>query len=85
MLDKTSTFARLRILRVWQEYLWDISEEDVWKEDYDSRKEFLAAFAEINHIDVSESFHPLAEVKVWCVEFCVIGDDDDEKVAEKTL
>ncbi|MFW6195390.1 MAG: ASCH domain-containing protein [Chloroflexota bacterium] len=59
-------FARLRALRVWQERLGEISEQDAYAEGYESRDAFLSAFERIN------GQAPLDE-PVWCVEFRVEG------------
>lgn len=49
MLDATSTFAKLRVKRVWKEGSLDaISPTDAWAEGYDSVDEFLAVFRSIN-------------------------------------
>jgi len=55
-------FAMLEVIRVWQEAIGEVSEDDAGAEGYSGRGDFLAAFARING-DVS-----LDEV-VWCVEF----------------
>ncbi len=55
-------FALLNVIRVWQEPIGDVTNEDANAEGYPDRDEFLAAFIRING-DV-----PLDEV-VWCVEF----------------
>jgi hypothetical protein len=55
-------FAMLNVLRVWQEPIGDVSDDDARAEGYLKRDDFLAAFTRING-DV-----PLDEV-VWCVEF----------------
>jgi hypothetical protein len=57
-------FAMLHVLRVWQEPIGDVSDDDAQAEGYSKRDDFLAAFTRING-DV-----PLDEV-VWCVEFSV--------------
>ncbi len=48
LFDKSSTFAKIEVIRVWRERLLDISEEDAFKEGYNSRAEFLEAFKRIN-------------------------------------
>ncbi len=57
-------FAFLHVLRVWQEPIGDVSDDDAYAEGYSKRDDFLAAFTRING-DV-----PLDEL-VWCVEFSV--------------
>jgi hypothetical protein len=63
MLSK-DYFAKLKILRVWQEELGEISESDAKAEGYASRKEYFAVFIEINKIEVVK-----LDLVVWCVEF----------------
>ena len=55
-------FALLHVIRVWQEPIGDVSDDDAYAEGYSKRDDFLASFARING-DV-----PLDEV-VWYVEF----------------
>lgn len=55
-------FALLDVIRVWQEPIGEVSDEDGRAEGYAGRDDFLAVFTRING-DV-----PLDEV-VWCVEF----------------
>ncbi len=52
LFDKSSTFARLEVLRVWRERLLDISEHDAHCEGYESREAFFEAFKRIHDIDV---------------------------------
>ena len=61
MLSK-EYFARIRILKVWQERLSHLSTEDALKEGYPSRAHFLAKFWEINGITSSQ-------IWLWVVEF----------------
>ena len=53
-------FARLRVLRLWQEHIKDISEADSQAEGYKSRREFLAKW--------QESFWTYDDIP-WAVEF----------------
>ena len=81
MLDKSSTFARVKVLRVWQERLNDISGADANAEGYASKHEYIVAFTWINRID--EEANPL----LWAVEFKlvtegVISIDDEILVLE---
>ena len=62
MLDASSTFAHLRILRVTREPLGAITEQGAWTEGYDSRTAYLDAFAQIN------GSAPL-DLPVWVVRF----------------
>ena len=61
---KERRFARLRITRLWQEHISDISPADAIAEGYPDRDAFFAAFVEING--------GLPVEKVWCVEFEVV-------------
>jgi len=60
-------FARLRILRVWQEYAEDITEDDTRAEGYPSRLHFLTAFYLINRRRVPSNVNE--KMPVYCVEF----------------
>lgn len=66
-------FARLEILRVWQEPLGDISEADSRAEGYDSRADYLNAFHRIYRtgMDTPVDRERVEQVVVWCVEFKV--------------
>ena len=73
LFDKSTRFARLRILRVWE---WDgqnISPEDVEAEGYDSKSEFLNAYRAINH-------HKMGAIgyKHWAIEFEVCDENTSE-------
>ena len=49
LFDKSTRFARLRILNVWE---WDgntITPEDVKAEGYNTKSEFLNAYRSMNH------------------------------------
>ena len=72
MLSK-EYFAKLKILRVWQEYLGDISKEDAIKEGYNSREEYFRVFFLINDIKPLLYNYWLLQ-KVWCVEFEVVKE-----------
>jgi hypothetical protein len=61
-------FAILEVIRVWQEAIGEVSDEDAGAEGYSGRDDFLAAFTRING-DVSPD-----EV-VWCVEFTATAVD----------
>jgi hypothetical protein len=63
LFDKSSTFARLKVLAIWPERLFDISEADAREEGYDDRDEFLDAFGDIN--DDCPEPNPV----VWAVKF----------------
>lgn len=72
MLSK-EYFAKLKILKVWQERLMDISEEDAKKEGYKSIVDYNHAFFKINKVpqNIRERIRIL-ENYVWCIEFEVI-------------
>ena len=61
--DPTARFARIRILRLWQEPLQAISQQDAAAEGFDRAEDYLAAFGRINGVD------PAKPVDVWVVEF----------------
>ena len=64
-------FARLRILRVWQEYVEDITEDDAMAEGYPSRLHFLTAFYLINRRRVPSNVNE--KMLVYCIEFEVLA------------
>lgn len=63
MLDPKSTFALLRVKRVWQEPLEGISFDDAWAEGYASKTIYLDTFHAINKTKFG--FNPT----IWAVEF----------------
>ena len=65
MLDKSSTFAHLRIKRAWQERLWNISLEDALAEGGYSQMAYIDLFCRINKMTTSDSL----QVRLWAVEF----------------
>ena len=65
MLDKSSTFAMLRIMQVWQEKLRNISMEDSLAEGYSTTIAYLEAFRRINKV----STETVLNTVVWAVEF----------------
>jgi hypothetical protein len=72
MLSK-EYFAKLNILRVWQEPLGDISRADAIAEGYKDGNDYLNAFFTINKI--GPFFHnriSYLEGLVWCVEFKLV-------------
>lgn len=68
MLSK-EFFAKLRIKRVWQEYLTDISEADAKAEGGYTIPEYWDKFYEINPPSIENPF-------LWCVEFEVIHEEN---------
>lgn len=72
MLDKRARFARLRIARVWQQNLGDVSDDEGRAEGYRDRGEFFGAFASINGLQVIE-----AGLRVWAVEFEIVRDSSE--------
>jgi hypothetical protein len=59
-------FAYIKILRVWQEKLEDISQEDVYAEGLDmTPEEFIEGFMEIQP-------KALPDTMLWCYEFKVV-------------
>lgn len=70
MLDAKSTFARLRVKRVWEELLGNISEDNAHTEGYSSRDDYIAAFARINKLKIIEAVFRF----VWVVEFEVVEE-----------
>ncbi len=72
-------FARLRILRVWQERLGDISGTDARAEGYDTQAFYLDAFYRINYgtePNTAVDLEIAMDLIVWCVEFDVLFSVD---------
>ena len=69
--DASTRFARLKILRSWQETLGSITEADSRAEGYDSRKDYLNAFHRIYRtaMDTPTDRERIENTVVWCVEF----------------
>ena len=78
MLVKASTFALLRVKRVWQ--VWDLREttlDEAQAEGYASRKEFLAAFRRINKWEGSLPVREDAGIwPIWAVEFELVKGEE---------
>ena len=72
-LTPGSRFARLRVLRVWQERLRSIGHEDANAEGYPHRLAYLAAFKQISGHKMRVT-NPV----VWCVEFELVEAVRDE-------
>ena len=62
MMDKASTFARIRVKRIWREQLGEIQELNAHEEGYPSRAAYIEAFRRING-------HAALDTVVWAVEF----------------
>jgi hypothetical protein len=62
-----SRFARLKVLRLWQERLGDITEADARAEGYPSRADYFLAFRRINRLSGD-----VFDLHVYCVEFEVV-------------
>jgi len=82
MLDASSTFARLRILRVWRERLGDITEDDAHAEGYPSRDAYLDAFQDINRLWRASLWAFTLSSEVWAVEFAVERQSAAAEVAQ---
>lgn len=78
-------FARLEILRVWQEPLVEIGLHDALAEGYDSVAEYLNAFLRINRITEVDYLNDwwTNRRQVWCVEFKAYKIE--EKVVARSL
>lgn len=61
-------FALLRVRRVWQERLLDITDDDARAEGYVSREAFLEVFRRINRLPEIPS-----DLTVWAIEFEVVN------------
>ena len=70
MLSK-EYFARLKILRVWQERLGNISLIDARSEGYHDEEAYYFAFFKINKI-YPKNYDNWLDMVVWCVEFEVV-------------
>ena len=69
-LFKSETrFAQLKVLRLWQEQLGDISETDSKAEGYASKRDYCIAFQEINRHSKTWEEQRMADPLVYCVEF----------------
>lgn len=77
--NKDSRFARIEILRVWQEPLGAISDADAWAEGYDNQLDYLNAFLRINKA-TEENIGEVMRSTVWCVEFRDVTDTDPDAV-----
>ena len=64
-----SRFARLKVTRLWQERLEDISNYDAKAEGYESVETYLGAFLKINHISLPQERYMALSQQVYCVEF----------------
>ncbi len=64
-----SRFARLRVTRLWQERLGDISEADARAEGYENSLKYFIAFREINHVKSVVEWVNMRLSLVYCVEF----------------
>ena len=67
-------FASVRILRVWEEQLKSISDEDAAAEGYPDRFQYLYAFYRIHGLDDVDERRAALEVLVWCVEFELLNE-----------
>ena len=69
-------FALIRVVRLEQRLLGDMTEEDAHAEGYPNRPEFFDAFFKINRIehDVFSGVTLIWEIKVWVVEFEVVKE-----------
>jgi hypothetical protein len=70
MLNKDSTFARIKILRVWQERVYDISEEDAQAEGGYTREEYIEGLLKMHKGKLK------ATDTVYCYEFELVKDCD---------
>lgn len=73
MLDSNSTFAKLRILRVWE---WDgltISDEDAIAEGFETPQEFLSVYWDMN----TKKYEKEPHRKHYAIEFEVIEKYED--------
>lgn len=70
MLNKDSTFAQIKILRVWQERVCDISEEDAQAEGGYSRKEYIKGLVKMHKGKLWTTD------TVYCYEFELVKDCD---------
>lgn len=61
-------FARVRVERVYEQELWEMTEDDAKKEGWYTLSEFQQLWREIHGAWRSEE-------KVWVVEFALLGDE----------
>ena len=75
LYDKSARFARLRILDVFQmQRLGNVQNMTAWVEGYDSREEFLDAFAHINGQEDIRHTDEFLNQSVWVVRFEVVAE-----------
>ena len=68
MLSK-EYFAKIKVLKLWKEYIYDCSEEDAIKEGYGCKAEFMKVFEEINPKFLKETIKNKCSPKIWVIEF----------------
>ena len=71
-------FASVRILRVWQERLNEISHEDALAEGYPDRTTYWGAFCQIHGLTSSEDIESALTATVWCIEYELVEATRDE-------
>lgn len=72
MLSK-EYFAKIKVLKLWQEHIDDCSEEDAIKEGYGCKAHFMKVFEEINPKFLEEILQRKSP-KIWVIEFKLVED-----------
>lgn len=71
MMDPLSAFAKIQISDVFQETLWEATDEDALAEGYSTINNYMEAFITINRLERMPA-NQVQQLKVWVVKFEVV-------------